>query len=786
MPKCEGQDKTDEKTPAACVTEDEGRRFAEAILGTMRQPLLVLNGDLRVATANRTFFRKFEVDEAETEGRLVYELCNGQWDIPELRQLLEDILPNNGPVDDYRVEHKFEQIGRRVMLLNAHRMERSDRPETILLSIDDITEQENARALLEGEKEYVEKIIDSSRDALLILDFDLRVKSANDTFYNTFSVDPSDTVGRKVFELGNGQWDIPKLRDLLEKVLPNDNAFDNYEIEYDFVDLGHRFMVLNARRVDHMQLILLSIEDQTAALRADRALLESEQSLRRVLDNLFAFVGLLTPEGIVLEANRAPLEAAGITFADVQGRRFEDCYWWSYSAEVQAQLREAIARAAQGEFVRYDVEIQVAHGRLTIDFMLAPLRDEAGKITGLIPSAVDITERTRLTQQRFQSFLDVVPDALILVRPDRTIRSVNALAECLFGYARDELIGQPVELLIPERYHDLHREHQDTYFAKPHRRPTGKEMEIYGLTRDGREIPLEVSLSPIAMPEGSMVLVAARDITERKQVEQALRSAMEAAESTNALKSRFVAATSHDLRQPLQTIGLLGAALAQKMRDEPSRKILAQIRETVVAMSDLLNSLLDIDRLDTGQLEPEIANFPVQRILARLRSQFGYVAESRGLDLRMVASSAIVRSDPQLLERLVGNLISNAIKYTVAGGRVLVGCRRCGENMCIAVFDSGVGIPEHQLNRIFDEYYRLEPASGLVREPGLGLGLALVKRLAELMGHRVQVRSTRAGSMFAVEVPLAHARAGRGGGAGRTVWRGSGGRPAKGCRAAGR
>ncbi|TGD61572.1 PAS domain S-box protein [Tabrizicola sp. WMC-M-20] len=761
MPKPNGQNTTD-KTPANRGPEGEERRLTEVILGTMRQPLLVLNAELRVEMANCAFLRTFAVDEGETDGRLIYDLGNGQWDIPELRHLLEDILPNNGPVDDYRVEHDFEQIGRRVMLLNAHRMERVDQPETILLAIDDITEQEHARALMEGEKEYVEMIIDSSRDALLILDFDLRVKSANETFFNTFKVDPADTLGRKVYELGNGQWNIPRLRDLLENVLPNDNAFDNYEIEHDFTGLGRRTMELNARRVDHIQLILLAIEDQTAARRADRAIIESEQRLRRVIDNLFAFVGLLTPEGIVIEANRAPLEAAGITFADVQGRRFEECYWWSHSTEVQAQLRKAIQRAAQGEFVRYDVEIQVADGRLTIDFMLAPLRDEAGEIIGLIPSAVDITERNRLTQERFQSFLDVVPDAVILVRSDCKIHAVNDETERMFGYARSELIGQPIEFLMPERYVERHEAHQKAFFANPMRRPMGPELEIFGLTKSGREIPLEVSLSPKEMPDGTMALAAVRDITERRQAEKVLRAAIKAAESANALKSRFVAATSHDLRQPLQTIGLLGAALAQKTRDEASRKILAQLRETVGAMSDILNSLLDIDRLDTGQMEPEIANFPVQRLLARLRSQFGYVADSRGLDLRMIASSAIVRSDPQLLERLVGNLVSNAIKYTVSGGRVLVGCRRCGDILCIAVLDSGVGIPEDQLNRIFDEYYRLEPTSGLVREPGLGLGLALVKRLSELMGHRVRVRSTQRGSMFAVEVPLADARGGRG------------------------
>jgi PAS domain-containing protein len=144
--------------------QEEAHGFAEAVLSTMRQPLLVLNGDLRVETANRAFFRTFEIDEAEITGRLVYEPGNGQWDVPELRELLEEVLPRNGTVEGFKVEHEFDGIGRRVMVLNAHRMERADRPDTILLAIDDVTEQEQATALLEGERAYVGKMRRGDRD----------------------------------------------------------------------------------------------------------------------------------------------------------------------------------------------------------------------------------------------------------------------------------------------------------------------------------------------------------------------------------------------------------------------------------------------------------------------------------------------------------------------------------------------------------------------------------------------------------------------------------------------
>lgn len=738
--------------------EAEGaHHLDEAILRTMRQPLLVLSEDLRVERANRAFYQTFLVEERETNGHLVYELGNGQWNIPQLRALLEEILPANRTINDYRVEHDFEQIGQRVMLLNANRIVRAAQPDMILLAIDDITAHEQALALLEAEKQYIEKIVDSSRDALLILDLELRVKSANETFYNLFGVDPEATVGQPVYELGDGQWDIPQLRHLLEHVLPDNDAFDNFEIEHEFSGIGHRIMVLNARRVDHMQLILLAIEDQTSARKADQALRESAL-LRRVLDNLFAFVGLLSPDGTVIDANRAPLEAAGIGLADVRGQRFEDCFWWSHSPDVQADLRQAIEAAESGETVRYDVEVQVAGGRLiTIDFMLAPMRGEDGVIIGLIASAVDITERQRLTEERFQAFLDVSPDALIMINADGTIGSVSVEAERLFGYSREELIGRRVEWLIPEPHRAAHTEHRQNYFANPRRRLMGTDFEIHGLARDGREIPLEVGLSPMAMPHGPMTLAAVRDITPRKRAEQAMRLAKEEAVSANALKSRFIAAASHDLRQPLQTMSLLGGVLAKTVKDEASRKAVEQLRETSEAMGGIINSLLDLDRLDSGRMEPDITSFPIEQVLNRLRSQFAYAVIERRIELRTVSTSAIAWGDPHLLERLIGNLLSNAIKYTESGGRVLLGCRVRGSNLRIEVWDTGIGIPEDQLDGIFEEYKRLDPTGA--REPvsGVGLGLTIVKRLSELLQHRIAVRSIPGrGSMFSVEVPLFH------------------------------
>jgi PAS domain S-box-containing protein len=237
--------------------------LASAILETVRLPLLALDADLRVESANEAFLRQFRVTREETVGRLVYDLGNGQWDIPELRRLMGEILPEKSTVSDYRVAHEFERIGRRIMHLSARRIPREGAPDLILLAISDDTEREALRAELEGRMELADKLIDSVREGLLILDPDLFVHSASGSFYATFGVQPDETVGRRVYELGNGQWDIPELRRLLEDVLPRQSSFDDYEVTHAFEDIGERVMLLNGRRLDHMDLILLAIRDVT-------------------------------------------------------------------------------------------------------------------------------------------------------------------------------------------------------------------------------------------------------------------------------------------------------------------------------------------------------------------------------------------------------------------------------------------------------------------------------------------------------------------------------------------
>ena len=252
-----GLEKARKELGATKISEDETSEFAESIINPVREPLIALDQDLRVVSVSRSFYEVFKVKPEETVGQLIYDLGNKQWNIPKLRELLETILPQKATFDNYEVEHDFTTIGKRIMLLNARQIQRVlGKERIILLAIEDITERreieiglEKTRKELEATKisedearEYAESVINTVREPLISLNQDLRVVSVSRSFYEFFKVNPEETVGQLIYDLGNKQWDIPKLRELLETILPQQTTFDNYEVEPHFATSGRRKM----------------------------------------------------------------------------------------------------------------------------------------------------------------------------------------------------------------------------------------------------------------------------------------------------------------------------------------------------------------------------------------------------------------------------------------------------------------------------------------------------------------------------------------------------------------
>ena len=383
------------------------------------------------------------------------------------------------------------------------------------------------------------------------------------------------------------------------------------------------------------------------------------------------------------------------------------------------------------------------------EIALLPVKTEGGVLVASTVRAIDAVDAS---EAYFRTLLDSAPDAMIIVDDRGVITIVNGQAEVMFGYTRAELVGQPIESLLPERTRKKHVPFREEFIGDPKLRPMGSNRQLLARRKDGSEFPVEISLSPARIGSGMFVSSVIRDVTERQAMEREIIEAKQEAERANKANSAFLAAASHDLRQPVQALSLLNGALRRTVKDERAIEMIDSQGHSLTAMTNLLNSLLDISRLDAGAVTPELEEFPIQRLVDRLSAEFGRQAQHKGLVFESAGCDAIVRSDPNLLVEIIQNFVSNAIRYTDAGS-VRMACEQRDGNCILSVIDTGVGIDADQLGEIFREFHQVR--EGGSNKEGFGLGLAIVKRLSDLLEHAIDVQSEPGkGSQFSVHIPL--------------------------------
>jgi two-component system CheB/CheR fusion protein len=542
------------------------------------------------------------------------------------------------------------------------------------------------------------ELVETIREGMLVLEPDLTIRFANRSFYDTFAVAPEHTVGRKLYEIGNGRWDIPKLRTSLETVVSGQTTIEAFEVEHFFPSIGWRTMVLNARKVyqpdNKTQQILLAIEDIT-----ERARLERE-----------------------LEATKIELQNAI--------RSLET------SSEEQTAINDE-ALSVNEEYQSTNEELLASKEELQ------SLNEELNALNTQLRETLD---RQRTTADDLQNVLYSTDIATIFLDTRFNIRFFTPATKAVFNVIATD-VGRPLTDLKSLAADDALLD--DARKVLKNHTPVEREIQGqsgYWFIR--RILPYRASDEKT---EG--VVITYEDVTERRRRADALTAAKRQAELATIAKSRFLAAASHDLRQPLQTLALLQGLLAKKVIGEKAENLVARIDEALGAMTGMLNTLLDINQIEVGAVKAETVDFPANDLFDRLRDELTYHAQAAGLALRVMPCALSIRSDPRLLEQMIRNLLSNALKYTQRG-KVLVGCRRRRGKLRIEIWDTGIGIPTSELQAIFEEYHQLDNAARQ-RSHGLGLGLSIVKSLGELLGHSVKVRSLQGkGSVFSIEVAL--------------------------------
>jgi len=380
---------------------------------------------------------------------------------------------------------------------------------------------------------------------------------------------------------------------------------------------------------------------------------------------------------------------------------------------------------------------------------LTPIETEDGTFVASTIRDISIDDTS---EAYFRNVLESAPDAMVIIDHYGKIAIVNGQAEKMFSYSRDEMLGQEIEMLLPADIRDRHIGHRASYAGNPHLRPMGIGMDLRGRRKDGSEFPVEISLSPVTAASGAFVSSVIRDVTERKDMERQLIDARQTAERANKANTAFLAAASHDLRQPVQALSLLTGALRRTVEMPLALEMVESQQQSLDAMTNLLNSLLDISRLDAGAVEPEFEEFSVQRLVDRFSAEFSRQAKHKGLKFEANDCETMIRSDPNLVGEIIQNFVSNAIRYTDKGN-VRLSCHEMDGNLCIDVSDSGIGIAAEQIEEIFREFHQIKTPGA--NKEGFGLGLAIVKRLAELLDHEVKVESAPGtGSTFSVCIPM--------------------------------
>ncbi|HVT99837.1 MAG TPA: PAS domain S-box protein [Acidobacteriaceae bacterium] len=644
-----------------------------------------------------------------------------------------------------------------------------------LLGFASISRDITARRQAEETRQRLASIVEFSRDAIISESLDGVITSWNRGAEQMFGYTAAEAVGKPITMLVWPGYE-EDMRELLRRV-GSEDIVEHYETLRRHKDGRQLVVSLTLSPVRDSAGKLIGISKIARNITEQKKQEELADRQAQLLDQAYEPILVRDHRDRIVYWNKGAERLYGWTASEAVGRVSHEILQTTFSEA----LEEITARLEQDGFWEGELVHRTRRGaRVTV--LSRWIRELGVGEPHVMETNIDMSERQQRlaaeeatrAERRFRQLLEAAPDAIVEVSADGKIVLINRVAEEMFGYVRDELLGQSVDVLVPDAIRRTHYRHRDSYLEQPRTRPMGTGLDLHARRRDGTLFPVEISLSPIQTEGGMHVTAVIRDVTERKQAEKEVRrlqqqytGELEArnreAERANRLKSEFLASMSHELRTPLHTI--IGfAELLQEGHDgdlnERQQRFLGHIRRDSEHLLELINDVLDLSKIEAGQLTLKKEVYPLARSVGEALDAIRPGAIAKGLEVGDLGErDAMVDADPLRVKEMLYNLLSNAVKFTPEGGRVWVEVREDAGFARVTVGDTGVGISTDEQENIFDKFYQVGNTTRGVRE-GTGLGLSITKELVQMHGGWIEVDSRPGeGSRFTFTLPIAAAEA---------------------------
>jgi PAS domain S-box-containing protein len=736
---------------------DEPLEFAESIINTVREPLIVLDHDLRVVSASRSFYKAFMVTPEETVGQLIYDLGNQQWDIPKLRELLETILPQKTTFDDYEVEHDFTDIGRRIMLLNARQIQRVwGKKRIILLAFEDITERRQLEILLEDSEKHYRRLFETANDGILLLEkSEGNIAQANPAITSILGYSNNEFSGKKLKDVGFPN-NIGTVRELLEAL--EQNGIIHYNDTPIQKKTGQVFYS-DIYMVDKTDLVQCNIRDITERKQAEAA---SRDFLDSIINTIADPVFVKDDERRLVLVNEAMCAIVGRPRESLIGKNADEMFP-EEEAEVFRKIDAGVLDTGK-ENVNEELLTNLSSGEVrTVVTRKTRYIDPAGKkfLVGVIR---DITRRKqregslRKSEERLRQITDNTKEWIWEVDGDGLYTYASQVVEEMLGYTPEEVVGGKYFYdFFSDDQREQIREEILGFFAE---KSSFAKYINTNVHKDGGIVFLETSGMPILDSSGELLGYRGIhvDITERRKLEAQLRHAQKM-EAVGSLAGGI----AHDFNNILNII--MGYGVMVKDRLEPGSPAMEEMNEVLIAAdraADLTKKLLVFSRKRLVEARSVNINeliFDLKKLLVRM------IRESIEFNLNLADTPLIVMADAGEIEQVLINLVTNARDAMLEGGRLTIstgfaamdeesvaayGYGKPGRYALITVADTGPGIDAEMQKKIFEPFFTTKGIG-----EGTGLGLAISYGIIKQHNGYIKVYGEPGqGTVFKIFLPL--------------------------------